>query len=367
MDLIDELKALSAKISKQLDLIQTEEATKNAFVMPFISALGYNVFDPTEVTPELTADVGIKKGEKVDYAILKDGKPIMLFECKWCGVDLEHNWISQLYRYFSVTEARFGILTNGLVYRFYTDLEEQNKMDSKPFLEVNILDLKESVVDDIKRFCKPFFDLDETLTIATELKYTREIKRILSEQIQNPSEDFVKFFAAQIYTGKVTQAVKQQFADLVKKALHQFLNDRINERLKSALTVDDTASSISPEEVPSDTTELDSKEEARKERESRIVTTDEEVEGHQIIRAILREIVDPERVVMRDKISYCGILFDDNNRKPICRLHFNNSKKKQIGLFDENKKEEKVPIGELNEIYQYAEKLKTTVNRYLSL
>jgi predicted type IV restriction endonuclease len=122
MDFIDRIRELASRAPKQLPHIQTEEATKNALVMPFIGALGYNVFDPTEVTPELTADVGIKKGEKVDYAILQDGQPIMLFECKWHGAELKDGHASQLYRYFSVTHARFGVLTNGIIYRFFTDL-----------------------------------------------------------------------------------------------------------------------------------------------------------------------------------------------------------------------------------------------------
>jgi hypothetical protein len=372
MDLIDELKALSSKVSKQISIIQTEEATKNAFVMPFISALGYNVFDPTEVTPELTADVGTKKGEKVDYAILEDGKPIMLFECKWCGTDLNKKHKSQLYRYFSVTEARFGVLTNGIIYRFYTDLEEPNKMDARPFLEFNLLDIKESTVEDLKMFSKSVFSLDATLTAATELKYTREIKRLFAEQLANPSEKFVRLFASQVYSGKLTQIVKQQFTDLTKKALNQFINDRINERLKSALASGDEENSPSlppavqpPKENQKD--KVKSKEEAKKERESRIVTTEDEIEGHRIVREILREVIEPEKVVMRDTISYCGILFDDNNRKPICRLHFNNPKRKYLGLFDENKTEEKVPIGDLNEIYQYADKLKATIFRYIFL
>ncbi|OQY53944.1 MAG: restriction endonuclease [Candidatus Parabeggiatoa sp. nov. 2] len=372
MDLIDELKALSSKVSKQISIIQTEEATKNAFVMPFISALGYNVFDPTEVTPELTADVGTKKGEKVDYALLEDGKPIMLFECKWCGTDLDKKHKSQLYRYFSVTEARFGVLTNGIIYRFYTDLEEPNKMDARPFLEFNLLDIKESTVEDLKRFSKSVFSLDATLTAATELKYTREIKRLFAEQIANPSENFVRLFASQVYSGKLTQIVKQQFTDLTKKALNQFINDRINERLKSALATgdEDTSPSLPPAVQPPKENQktkdkVKSKEEAKKDRESRIVTTEDEIEGHRIVREILREVIAPERVVMRDTISYCGILFDDNNRKPICRLHFNNPKRKYLGLFDENKTEEKVPIGDLNEIYQYADRLKATIFRYI--
>ncbi len=361
MDLIDQLKALSSKVAKQSDLIKTEEATKNAFIMPFINALGYNVFDPTEVTPELTADVGTKKGEKVDYAILKDGKPIMLFECKCCKVDLDKEEMSQLYRYFNVTDARFGILTNGVIYRFYTDLEEPNKMDSKPFLEFNILDdIKDSLVEDLKRFTKTFFSLDETLTAASELKYTKEIKRLLAEQLTNPSDDFVKFFASKVYAGKLTQVVRQQFTDLTKKALHQFINDRINERLKSALAEENAPTQSSPTTAQPVATE-ETKEAGGK---GKIVTTQEEMEGYHLVKSILRQVIEPSRVIMRDTVNYCGILLDENNRKPICRLHFNNPNKKYLGLFDVEKKEEKVPIGEINEIYQYAERLIATVNNY---
>lgn len=353
MDFIDELKALSSKIAKQMDMVQTEEATKNAFVMPFISALGYNVFDPTEVTPELDADIGIKKGEKVDYAILREGKPVMLFECKSCKTNLDLEDMTQLYRYFSVTEARFGIITNGIIYRFYTDLEESNKIDKKPFLEFNMLDIKDSVVEDLKRFSKSAFDLEETLTAASELKYTREIKRILLEQLSTPSEEFIKLFASQVYSGKVTQAVKQQFTDLTKRALNQFINDRINERLKSALT---ETPPVPPPVLPA--------EEGQEETGSKIVTTEEEKEGYFIVKSILRQIIDVKRIIMRDMLSFCGILLDDTNRQPICRLYFNNPDKKYLGLFDAEKKEERVPINELNDIYQYTEQLQATVQYY---
>ena len=157
MDFIDKIRELSVRIPKQLEYIQTEEATKNALIMPFISALGYNVFDPTEVTPELCADVGVKKGEKVDYAILQDGKPIILFECKHHSADLNKVHASQLYRYFSVTEARFSVLTNGIIYWFYTDLDASNKMDGKPFFEFSMLDVKESSVEELKKFSKSAF------------------------------------------------------------------------------------------------------------------------------------------------------------------------------------------------------------------
>jgi hypothetical protein len=362
MDLIDQLKALSSTVVKRIDIIQTEEATKNAFIMPFIGALGYNVFDPTEVTPELNADIGTKKGEKVDYAILKDGKPIILFECKWCKSDLDQGHVSQLYRYFTVTEARFGVLTNGVLYRFYTDLEEPNKMDAKPFLELNILDIKESTVEDLKKFTKAFFNLDETLTAATELKYTKEIKRIIAEQFINPTDDFVKFFASQVYAGKLTQPVKQQFADLTKRALHQFVNDRISERLKSALAEEVNATTSQQPVVESQSTSGEEGKEAA--GKGKMLTTEEELEGYHIVKAILSQIIDPNRIAIRDTTNYCNIALDDNKFKTVCRFYFNNPNKKLLGLFDAEKKEEKFSIASLTDIYHYADKIKTTATLF---
>jgi len=341
MALIDQLKELSAKVVRNIEVIRTEEATKTALIMPFISALGYNVSDPTEVTPELNADMGTKKKEKVDYAILKEGKPIILFECKQCKADLDREHISQLYRYFTATEAKFGVLTNGIIYQFYTDLEKTNTMDGKPFLVFNILDFEESTVEDLKKFTKVSFNLEEALTTATKLKYTKEIKRMISEQFTNPTDDFVRFFASQVYLGKkLSQTViQQQFVDLTKQALQQFVNDRINERLKSA--------------VPSAIVE-------QKDTPSKIVTTEDEIGGFHIVRAILSQFLDPKRIVIRDTVNYCNVVLDDSKFKIVCRFYFNNSNKKMLGLFDAEKKEEKFPITHLADIYQYAEKIKTS-------
>ena len=365
MDFIDKIRELSTRIPKQLEHIQTEEATKNALIMPFISALGYNVFDPTEVTPELCADVGLKKGEKVDYAILRDGKPIILFECKHHSADLSKVHASQLYRYFSVTEARFSVLTNGIIYWFYTDLDAPNKMDNKPFFEFNLLDVKESAVEELKKFSKSAFDLSNILTTASELKYTREIKRILVEQMQEPSDDFVKFFASQVYTGRMTQPVREQFAQLTRQAFKQIINDQINERLKTALASDPTTLSNVMAEAPTQINGVGNDISSSSEATSNgVVTTEEETEAYHIVKALLRETVIVKRVIMRDVQSYCGILLDDNNRKPICRLHFN-AAQKYIGFFD-GPKEDRVAIQQIDDLYTFADRLKNTVARYES-
>jgi hypothetical protein len=355
MDLIDQLRALSARISATKDLIQTEEATKNAMVMPFIQILGYNVFDPTEVTPELIADVGTKKGEKVDYAVLRDGQPILLFECKKCGGDLHINHASQLFRYFHVTAARFGVLTNGLTYRFFTDLEQPNKMDEKPFFEFDILDFKDRDVDELKKFAKSMFDIDTILTTANDLKYTRAIQNRLADWTINPSEEFVRLLSSDLLPDgkRFTPAIRDQFTLLTKRAFEQLLSERINDRLKGAMT---------PEPALSEPTPVLA---AENSEETGIVTTAEEIEGFHIVRAILSELVSPRRIVMRDAQSYCAILLDDNNRKPVCRLRFNNTQKLAVGLFNGKKEEERFALEHIDDLYKHAEQLKAAVLSHL--
>lgn len=356
MDLVDKLRELAGRLPRQLEHIQTEEATKSALVMPFIAALGYNVFDPTEVTPELNADIGIKKGEKVDYAILKDGKPIILFECKHHAADLAQAHASQLYRYFSVTEARFSVLTNGIQYRFFTDMDAPNKMDAKPFFEFSLTDLRDDHVEELKKFSKSTFDLHNILTTANELKYTREIARLLSEQMREPSDEFVKLVVSHVYSGRMTQPIREQFGQYVRQAFAQIVNDRITGRLKTALAEEGSLPKVPATPINATEVEVPPADEVV----GTVVTTDEEVEAYYIIRAILREVVNVKRVVMRDVQSYCGILLDDSNRKTICRLYFNTTQK-YIGFINDGQTE-RLPIDSLDDIYKHVERLKSALS-----
>ena len=236
MEIVEKLNALSTKLQSIQATIQTEEATKNALVMPFIqSVLGYDVFDPHEVVPEFTCDVGTKKGEKIDYAILKNDEVQILIECKKLGETLNVNHASQLFRYFHVTTARISILTNGRHYKFFTDLDAVNKMDEKPFLELDLLDLDEHVIPELAKLTKTAFDLESIINSAEELKYISQIKKQLANEFTLPSEALVKLICARVYDGIVTQKVRDQFTALTRKAMVQFLNDQINDRLKNAL------------------------------------------------------------------------------------------------------------------------------------
>ncbi len=352
MDFLDQLRLIASRVPNQAGHLQTEEATKNALVLPFIKALGFDVFDPTEVRPELTADVGVKKGEKVDYAIFRDGKPIIIMECKKYGTDLRKIQATQLFRYFTVTETRFGVLTNGTQYFFYTDLDQPNMLDAKPFLEFNLLDFKDQDAEELKKFTKTTFDISNILLTATDLKYTKEIQRVLNEQLHNPTEEFVRLLAGKVYSGRMTHVVKDQFSQLTKRAFQQLVNDKINDRLKVALADSVAASAETTEPVmpPQD-------------EEDKIITTPEEWEAFYIVRAILRQVVDPKRVMIRDAQSYCGVLFDNNNRKPICRFYFS-SKQKTVGVFDAHKAETRKSINDLTELYQLVENLKSIATFY---
>ncbi|MFH7525813.1 type I restriction endonuclease [Aeromonas sp. A5] len=362
MDFTEQLQSLSKKIAQQSSMITTEEATKNAFVMPFLNrVLGYDVFDPTEVIPEFTADTGIKKGEKVDYAILKDGQVQILVECKKYSEKLSAKHSGQLFRYFSVTNARIGILTNGAQYEFYTDLDAPNKMDEKPFLTLDLEDIDEHVVPEVLKLTKNAFDVESVVDAAGELKYLSQIKKILAEQFSSPEEDFVRFFASRTYDGVLTAKVKQSFTDITKKALSQFLNDSINARLKSAIGSSVNTSTITAtlesDQLSSSETEYSSEE------KSKVDTTLEEMEGFNVVKAILRQQFDVTRIAARDTQSYFGVLLDDNNRKPLCRLHFN-TKQKYIGLFDSDKKETRHPIASIDDIFSLSEQLLTTTAVY---
>ncbi|WP_320111397.1 type I restriction endonuclease [Draconibacterium orientale] len=349
MEMQTQLKALQERIATLKDNIQTEEATKNAFILPFIQSLGYDVFNPLEVIPEFISDVGIKKGEKVDFAIAKDGVPIIIIECKHWKENLNlHD--TQLQRYFNVSKAKFGILTNGIQYRFYTDLEKPNIMDTEPFLLFDFENYKEHSVNELCKFHKSAFDVDKITNTASLLKYSTAFKQLFQQELNEPSEEFVKFFAKQIYSGRLTEKVLEQFNDIVKKSLQQSLKDIVSDRLTSALKKEeDTTVQPEPDEL--------------KEEESKVVTTEEEIEGFHIVKSILRESVEISRIYARDTQSYFGVLLDDNNRKPLCRLHLNGGKK-YLGIFDSNKKETRVQLEVMDDIYKYAEQLKETIGYY---
>lgn len=364
VEIAERAQALAMKIRQQKASIETEEATKNAFVMPFIgNVLGYDVFDPTEVIPEFTADVCTKKGEKVDYAIAVGGQVQVLVEVKKIGDPLRLEHASQLFRYFSATKARIAILTNGESYEFYTDLDAPNLMDSKPYLVLDFSNIDETLLPELAKLAKDTFDLESVISAAGELKYVGQLKRILAAQFKQPEDEWVRFLTTRVYDGSFTQKVREQFLPLVEKASRQFLNEQVNDRLKNALVVSDPEPSAAEGAGETGGALVEPEDNGQR---GDVVTTEEELEGFRVVRAIVCSEVSVDRIVARDNKSYFGVILDDNNRKPIARLWFNRTKKKYLGVFDEQKIETRIPIGDTGDIYLHADQLRKTVARYLA-
>ena len=300
---------------------------------------------------------------KVDYAIMQRGKPAILIECKKYGSDLAEDAVSQLVRYFGVTNAHFGILTDGISYRFFSDLDQPNVMDPKPFFEFNMLSCSDKAVGELKRFTKEEFNVDETLEAAAVLKYIEGMKQALVRQLSTPDEEFSRWLTKQVYSKLLTQAARERFSNLVRQAFREFIDDRINATLKSALARDTIIGEPTPEVVaPEDTAQPVALE---------ITTTEEEVQGYELVKAIVSDVVDLDRVFFRDTKSYSMVLLDNNNRKPILRLYFNSLSNKQIGLPGEGRDSHgrrEIPaysIESVEEITGYANQIRDVVRRYL--
>lgn len=344
---IEELVSRSKTAQRQA---LTEEATKTAVIMPFLRALGFDVFDLNEVTPEFTADVGTKKGERVDYAVKIDGKVAMLVEAKPINTALGDTQYNQLFRYFSVTDARLGILINGREAWFFSDTEELNKMDRKPFFTFDFQKHDKGQVEELARFHKDNFAIEAIIEAASNLKYTRDAANYLKRQLDDPDDDFVRLIGKNIHDGSMTKNVMEQIRPSIQAALDEIIRDRIQDKL--SITFQDPKPAKKTEDQPA-------------EPETGIFTTEEEWQAFRIVRAIGARIAPVERITLRDSKSYCAVIMDDNNRKPICRLYFNSPTTKNIGIFDANKAEERFRINSPEEIYKYCDAIENAIKSYI--
>ena len=360
MDFKDQLTQLSDKIAKQKDNIVTEEATKTSFIMPMIAALGYDVFNPFEVVPEMDCDL-TKRGDKIDYAIMKDNTPILLIECKHCKQNLDlHN--TQLAKYYAASNARFGVLTNGIEYRFYADLEKQNIMDEKPFLAVNMLDLSDTDIEQMKKFHKSYYNEQDILSTAQELQITIQVKELLNKNFQNPGDEFTRYFVKCINDWKSSAKLIEQYRPIVKKSISAVINDIIADRLNVALKnedkndnkpkpdADNQAEYTEDEKLPNGVVYQD--------KEKGIVTTQEEIDAYNIVRSILRQYVDVKRIQYNDYKSYFTVNLDGSTWWWICRLYLG-KRKKQFCIPKENyASNEWIEIESIDDIFKYADRLK---------
>jgi hypothetical protein len=364
MDFKDTIQQIVEKIAKQKDSIATEEATKNSFVMPVIAALGYDVFNPFEVVPEMDCDLVKRKGEKIDYAIMKDENPILLIECKHCKQNLNlHD--TQLQRYFVASKARFGVLTNGIEYRFYTDLEKVNIMDEKPFLVVNMLDLSDNDIEQLKKFHKSYYNEQDILSTAQELQITIQVKEMLNRNFQMPDDEFTRYFVRNLNDGKYTAKLVDQYRPIVKKSIASVINDIISDRLNVAMKNENKDEKQMPQEVENENQQPNEMNEEKlpdgvvfQDREKGIVTIQEEIDAYNIVRSILRQYVDVSRIQYNDYKTYFSVNIDGSTWWWICRIYIGKRSKKICLPKDNYKTNEWIDIETIDDIFNYADGLK---------
>lgn len=363
MDFKDTILQLADRIAKQKDAITTEEGTKNAFIMPMIAALGYDIFNPFEVVPEMDCDL-TKKGDRLDYAIIKDEQAVLLIECKHCKQNLNlHS--TQLSKYYAASNARFGVLTNGIEYRFYADLDKANIMDEKPFLVVNMLDLADADIEQLKKFHKSYYNESEILSTAQELQITIQVKDVLNKNFQSPGDEFTRYFVKCLNDGKSSAKLIEQYKPIIKKSITSVINDIIQDRLNLASKnieqqVDENHSSNQVTTIDEQNSDKLPDGVVAMDKEKSIVTTQEEIDAYNIIRSILRKHISADRIVYQDFKTYFVVAIE-NNYWWICRLSLK-PYSKRIGFPSEDRKScEWVQIESLDDIFKYADRLEQSL------
>lgn len=353
-EFLEKVQTFAKQLKDKKEGINNEETTKIALIFPFVRLMGYDTTNPLEVRAEYTADIGAKQGEKVDLAIMKDDKINIIIECKPINTILGQEHLSQLYRYYSLTEAKIGILTNGIIWRFYADSKKQGIMDETPFLEVDLEHPKKSNIEKLENFTKEKFNPQAIEDSVNELKYKHDLKELLLTELQHPSDELTRVLTKQVYDGVATQNVIKQFRSLIKQELQLIIQEKIDKTLNDAIENNE----VSEEE---DNFTLD---------KNGIVTTQEEIDAHNIVKSIVSELINPDDAVLKDGKYYCNVLYKNNSRRPIIRFYFNNSDKLSIELFDNlttikgAKKGHRERIEQINELFNYKEELLNTIRFY---
>ena len=353
MSFIDDVRNFIDGKQTELDGIKNEEQTKTSLIMPFFHLLGYNVFNVNEFKPEYEACIGDKNNEKVDYAIIRDGKPIIIIEAKPYGKDLV-KYDKQLERYFAFTSAKFAVLTNGITYRFFTDLDAPNLMDKDPFFVIDLMDCTDVQIKELHRFHSDNFEELEIMNAAEELKYLSKMKDIFKQIFTDPSDDFVRFILDQgIYSEKKTSKAVERFRPVVKRSLTSYINDLVNSRIQSAITKEEDNQKPDPAPSPDDSNQesAEVKEDLPKKQ---IITTQEELECFYAICAILRNEIDVNRLSYKDTQSYFGVLVDNKVTRWIAHIYIKDRKKYFTVPGKDGEKDQRIDIEGPNDLYNYS-------------
>ena len=299
MSFSDTIRTLAGQIKDRRQHVATEEAAKQALILPFIAALGFDIWNPAELVPEYRAGWA-KQTEKIDYALLIARRLSIFVEAKGLNEVLV-NYDPQLAKYFNSTpEVRFCIITNGVQYRFFTDLQEKNLLDKKPFFEFNFDDFTESDIAVLDRFRKDVFNAENLIGFAEDLVFLSALKSQFKSMLKDPSDDFVRFAvsAANLVDGPRTQKVVERFRPLVKESISAAILEIVGQSF-----------ALAPDPVPEPEPEVISCPESEV-VSSRIVTTEEELRAYELICHLLAEHVpDPGKIKYQDTQRYFAVQY----------------------------------------------------------
>lgn len=315
MGFTEEIAKLSEQVRKRVDQVVGEEATKMALIVPFINTLGYDCYDPSEVRPEYVADFAIKKAgqfEKVDYAITINDTIVMVVEAKARDQKAEaHD--GQLSRYFNgLIATKVAVVTNGIEYRFFTDLRATNVMDKEPFFSFNILDYDSKDLENLKFFHKDNFDESTIKRHAEELVYVKGMTELVGGVLRSPSKEFMRFLLKELsktsptyeIEGQINDKKIQRFEPIVKKAIQSSLVELMTRSITQEMghSHEDIKPVIQPDVV-----EVEDEDEPEAE-ESKVETTAEELEAFEKVKAIAASSkLYQLEVKYRDVVSYFGV------------------------------------------------------------
>lgn len=224
---------LAALVAGRADKVKSEASTNTSLVQPFLAALGYDVGNPDEVFPEHHADYSQKYQNKVDYAILHQGVPVVAIESKRVGADMKDD-SGQLRSYFHALQTvKLGILTDGLKYQFYADSDKEAVMDDTPFLRFDFAKIaKENSIDDntlegIAAIRKGSFNPEDVGAEAKRKLLFESVVGVLKKFKIEPSDDFITFILRQSEVGgkisKITQKIIDANRELVRSAMEDFV------------------------------------------------------------------------------------------------------------------------------------------------
>lgn len=292
-----------------------------SLILPFLNALGYDIYDPMEVMAEYIADFAVKKVgqfEKVDYAIAINGNIVMLVEAKARRQKAEaHD--GQLSRYFNgVLTTKVAIVSNGIEYRFFTDLRDKNVMDKEPFFTFNIFAYSPKDIENLKLFHRDNFDIAAISRQAEEMVYVKAMTQLIGNFLRSPSDDFIRFLVAELgkvapgyeIQGRITSKIVDKFKPIVKKSIQDSLVELMTRSLSQEIDIPledskesslETGGEVEAERFAEDVFENEIE-------ELKIVTTEEELEAFAKIKTIVSGSIHYRfEIKYKDTISYFGI------------------------------------------------------------